>query len=96
MAEKKKPGIKKPKGPNKFTSNMKEIILDLCLDYSASGLLASDFAQLEPKDRIFMYEKFCQYTTPKMQAVAVTGEEERPITIEERLIELSQKPKTQE
>lgn len=88
----KKIGGRKAGTSNRITSAMRETILDLCNDYSASGLMASDFAQLGAKDRLYLFEKFCQYITPKMQAVAVSGDEENPITIEERLIELSKKP----
>ena len=38
-------------------------------EYSASGLMASDFASLEPKDRLYLAEKLTQYIVPKRQAV---------------------------
>ena len=88
----KKTGGRRPGSKNKISASMRETIIDLCHDYEASGLLLSDFNQLEPKERLFLFEKFCQYITPKMQAVAVSGDEERPITIEERLVELSKAP----
>ena len=58
-------------------------------DYQESGLMMDDFMKLEPKDRMMMAEKFIQYTTPKLQAVAVSGDGERHFTIEDKLVELA-------
>lgn len=68
----------------------KEVIVSLLSDYSNSGLMASDFMALEPKDRLVIAERLMQYTMPKMQATAIdlnTGEKEK--TIEDRLAELA-------
>lgn len=67
----------------------KEVIVSLLSDYSESGLMASDFMALDPKDRLVIAERLMQYYMPKMQATAIdltTGEKEK--TIEDRLAEL--------
>ena len=78
--------------PNKATSMTKEFLNNFLSDYAASGLMQSDFAQLEPRDRLTLAEKFVQYIMPKMQSVAVAGEGEKPVTIEARLQELAKIP----
>lgn len=83
----------RPKGAiNKVSRPVKEVISNLLSDYSNSGLMESDFAELEPKDRMQMAEKFIQYIMPKMQSVAMSGDAEKPVTIEARLAELARKP----
>ena len=81
--------------PNKTTSTIKSAIASLLDDYHKSGKMKEDFDAIEdPKDRLALAEKFMQYTTPKMQAVAFTDADEKPRTIEDMLITLS-KPKEQ-
>jgi hypothetical protein len=90
MAIGKKTGGRKKGTPNKATMLGKEVIVSLLSDYSNSGLMASDFMALEPKDRLVIAERLMQYTMPKMQATAIdlnTGEKEK--TIEDRLAELA-------
>lgn len=90
MATGKKTGGRKKGTPNKSTVMGKEAIVSLLSDYSASGLMASDFMTLDPKDRLLIAEKLMQYTMPKMQATAIdlkTSEHEK--TIEDRLVELA-------
>lgn len=88
-----KTGGRKKGTPNKVQHGMKEAAIRLLTMYSAQqepskdneegySLMEQDFLALDPKDRIAMSEKFMQYTTPKMQAVAITGDEEKPVTIE--------------
>lgn len=63
-------------------------------NYRESGLMDSDFMQLEPKDRLLITEKLMQYIMPKIQAVdmnMVADIKER--TIEDKLIALSQSMK---
>ena len=57
--------------------------------------MVRDFMELEPKDRLIIAEKLMQYTVPKLQAVELSTEEGKQLTIEERLIELS-KPRDSE
>lgn len=90
--ERKKYGGRVKGTPNKATMMGKKFIQDFLSSYSNSGLMESDFASLEPKDRLYVAEKFVQYIMPKMQSVAVAGENEKPVTIEARLKELAQIP----
>ena len=55
----------RPKGvPNKATTSMREKIGKFCNDNWEQ--VQSDFDELEPIDRIRTFEKFLQYTAPKM------------------------------
>ena len=85
-----KTGGRKPGVQNKSTSLVKQCLAKITSDYIDSGKLQEDLADLKPKDRLEMIEKLLQYTTPKMQSVAVSSDEEHPITIEEKLLDLSQ------
>lgn len=44
---------------------------------------------LEPKDRLAIAERLTQYVMPKMQAVSAEVNDQRNLTIEDRLRELS-------
>lgn len=55
--------------PNKKTVFGQEKIIRLLDDYCESGLMDSDFASLQPKERLFLAEKLTQYVVPKRQAV---------------------------
>lgn len=90
MAIGKKTGGRKKGTPNKSTTLGKEVIVSLLADYSASGLMTSDFMALDPKDRLVIAERLMQYTMPKMQATAIDiAPADREKTIEERLAELA-------
>lgn len=71
------------------------MVSELLDTYSNSGNMVRDFMELEPKDRLIIAEKLMQYTVPKLQAVELSTEEGKQLTIEERLIELS-KPRDSE
>ncbi|MBQ2703208.1 MAG: hypothetical protein IJF63_05050 [Alistipes sp.] len=75
--------------PNKATSMSKAVIADLLNTYSSSGLMSEDFMALEPKDRLAIAERLTQYVMPKMQAVSAEVNDQRNLTIEDRLRELS-------
>lgn len=75
--------------PNKATSMSKAVISDLLNTYSSSGLMSKDFRALEPKDRLAIAERLTQYVMPKMQAVSAEVNDQRNLTIEDRLRELS-------
>lgn len=76
--------------PNKATSITKAAISELLAEYQSSGKMKADFDAIEdPKDRLVIAEKMMQYVMPKMQSVAFTDADERPITIEDKLKELS-------
>ena len=54
----------RPRGvPNKITIDHREFINDLLC--SRIEKIKSDFDELEPKDRIMMYERLLQYIIPK-------------------------------
>ncbi len=91
MAKGKKTGGRSAGTPNKVTSISKSIIVEMLSDYYESGLMQSDFTKLKPVERITIAEKLMQYVMPKMQSVAVDVDPETTKTIEDRLIELSQK-----
>lgn len=79
---------------NKTTAVTKEVISDMLANYRESGLMYSDFMQLEPKDRLLITEKLMQYIMPKIQAVDMNMVAEvKERTIEDKLIALSQSMK---
>ena len=79
---------------NKTTAVTKEVISDMLANYRESGLMDSDFMQLEPKDRLLITEKLMQYIMPKIQAVDMNMVAEvKERTIEDKLIALSQSQK---
>ncbi len=92
MAKGKKTGGRVKGTPNKSTKTMREAAADLLENYQSSGLMFEDFKAIEPKDRLLIAEKLMQYTVPKLQAVALSTDADKQLTIEERLIELSQDP----
>lgn len=67
----------------------KTVISDLLNTYSSSGLMSADFMALEPKDRMAIAERLAQYVMPKMQSVSAEVNDQRTLTIEDRLRELS-------
>lgn len=90
MAVGKKTGGRQKGTPNKATMLGKGAICELLSDYSNSGLMASDFATLDPKDRLAIAEKLMQYVMPKMQSTSVDiTTEEKSKTIEDMLTDLA-------
>ncbi len=88
-----KTGGRQKGSENKVTKLNKLIITDMLQDYHDSGLMAQDFMELEPKDRISCAEKMMQYVLPKMQATSVDfGNAPTKITIEQELRTLSADP----
>jgi hypothetical protein len=76
--------------PNKITALTKATIAEMLANYKDSGLMDSDFLQLDPKDRLAIAEKLMQYTMPKIQSVEVDlAEGLKKRTIEDKLLELS-------
>ena len=87
-------GGRKAGTPNKVTKVSKELIAKLVGDYSASGLLDSDLAELDPKSRIDVMVKLMSFVLPKMQSVAFeAGGDQGDRTIEDDLISLVAKQK---
>ncbi len=90
MAVGKKTGGRQKGTPNKSTMLGKAAIVELLTDYSNSGLMSSDFAAIEPKERLTIAEKLMQYVMPKMQSTSIDiNSEEKKKTIEDTLVELS-------
>ena len=73
----------------KATTNIKVVVSKLTEDYYDSGLLAEDFAELEPKDRLDVFVKLLQYVMPKLQAVAADIQNNISTSIAERLAALA-------
>lgn len=60
----------RPKGtPNKTNAELRERISNFVSDRWEQ--FEGDFDDLEPKERMFFFEKLMAYTLPKLQAVAV-------------------------
>lgn len=90
MAAGNKTGGRQKGTPNKSTVLGKSAISQLLADYSNSGLLASDFASIDPKDRLYIAEKLMQYIIPKMQSTSVDiSSSDSSHTIEDTLAALS-------
>lgn len=73
----------------KATTNIKVVVSKLTDDYYSSGLLAEDFAELEPKDRLDVFVKLLQYVMPKLQAVAADIQSNTSTSLAERLAQLA-------
>ncbi len=86
-----KTGGRKKGTPNKTTAINKGIITNLIAEYSQSGLMAKDFRELEPKDRLNIAEKMMSYVIPKLQSVEASVDV-APATnmLAEKLIELAE------
>lgn len=90
----KKTGGRQKGSVNKTTAITKGVIADMLAKYKESGLMDSDFMQLESKDRLLIAEKLMQYVMPKIQSVDMNMMAEvKERTIEDKLIELSQSVK---
>lgn len=87
--KKKKTGGRVAGVPNKITQEMREAIRNLLNEYSDSGLMREDFCKLKPYERVTLAEKLLQYTTPKLQSVAIADNGERKLTIEHKLAQLA-------
>lgn len=90
MAKGKKTGGRVKGTPNKATVLGKTVIIDLLSEYNNSGQMTSDFAELEPKERLIIAERLMQYVLPKMQSTSVdVAMSEKRKTIEDSLAELA-------
>lgn len=64
----------RPKGtPNKATADLKSWINRLLNENQAQ--IMRDFRQLEPRERVQLFERFCAYVVPKQQAQSVNFEQ---------------------
>jgi hypothetical protein len=61
----------RPKGvPNKTTTDLRQWINNF-IDENR-GQIKKDWKSLEPKDRIFLFEKLLKYSLPTLQATSLT------------------------
>lgn len=69
--------------PNKVTGTVKEWIASLI--HKNREQMELDLAQLEPKDRLLIFERLMQYVVPKQQAVGIESQTPiaQPMTMEE-------------
>ena len=78
MSEKKmriKTGGRTAGTPNKVTTDLREVVKKLLEDNIDT--VKADFALLEPKDRITMFEKLLQYAIPKQREDTVIGKDDK-------------------
>ena len=85
----KKTGGRQKGSVNKVTNMSKAVISDLLTNYNSSGLMESDFMQLDGKDRITIAEKLMQYVMPKMQSVQGDIETHVKPSVADKLRQLS-------
>ncbi len=66
----------RPKGvPNKATIDLRQWINNF-IDENR-GQIKNDWKSLEPKDRIFLFEKLLKYSLPTLQATSLTTDFEK-------------------
>ena len=66
MAKGHKTGGREKGTPNKITADLRERIHDFLSENWQ--FIQDDFKKLDPKDRLFFYEKLLQYGLPKLQS----------------------------
>ena len=75
-----KTGGRKKGTPNKLNNNIKEWLNNFLLENKEQ--IENDFKLLQPKERLFLYEKLLAYIIPKSNSMNMTGNEtENQITI---------------
>lgn len=70
MTNRKKTGGRQKGTTNKLKRETKDWLNDLII--SNHSQMEKDIKALEPKERLQVFEKFMQYTIPKMQSVQTT------------------------
>lgn len=78
--------------PNKSTSSLREIISEHWQHYQDSGQFKKDLDALDPQTRAVVMERYAQYIAPKMKSVDMEVTAKVTHTIEDKLLELSEKP----
>jgi hypothetical protein len=68
-------GGRKPGKPNKATKDLRQWINDFI--GSQTDQIQKDWKQLEPKDRIVLFEKLLKYSLPTLQATSLTTDFEK-------------------
>jgi len=75
----------RPKGtPNRITGDLKKWVDEL-LNNNLSTI-EKDLEQLEPKDRILIFERFLQYAIPRQQQISVEAQIQAEYDAMERLL----------
>ncbi|HRO47330.1 hypothetical protein [Agriterribacter sp.] len=72
---KKGQGGRKPGAPNKATKDLRQWINSF-ID-SQTEQIQKDWKQLEPKDRIILFERLLKYSLPTLQATSLTTDFEK-------------------
>lgn len=81
----KKTGGRKPGSVNKTTAEARPQLTRTVVSYLQSEQFQEDIAQLEPKDRLLVMEKYASYVLPKLQATSFELTRETQVTIEDKL-----------
>ena len=76
MAKGIKTGGRNQGTPNKITKELRERISDFLKENWTQ--IEKDFHQLEPKERVILFERLLQYTIPRMQATELSMDEVKP------------------
>lgn len=84
----KKFGGRKKGTPNKVTQITRSLINDMAEQMRPQIL--QDIANLEPAERVKVFIKLCEFLVSKPQSVSLDLMTERKITIEDKLLALSQ------
>lgn len=85
----KKTGGRKAGTPNKVSAAVRGAIAKMLDEYFNSETFVRDIANLEPKERVAVMEKFAAYVSPKLQTTTLDMTVENKRTIEDKLSELS-------
>ncbi|MBF1559026.1 MAG: hypothetical protein HXO13_06660 [Prevotella salivae] len=80
-------GGRKKGTPNKTTQITRKVINDIAEGMQSQVM--KDLAQLEPADRVKVFIKLCEFLVSKPQTVSLDMTTERKITIEDKLLKLS-------
>lgn len=75
--------------PNKVSAKVRSVLANVTEEYYNSDRFKKDLADLEPKDRLMVIERFTNYVAPKLQSTTLEVDTETKKTIEDRLVELS-------
>ena len=75
--------------PNKVSAKVRSVLANVTEEYYNSECFKKDLADLEPKDRLMVIERFTNYVAPKLQSTTLEVDTETKKTIEDRLVELS-------
>lgn len=89
MAKGRKTGGRVKGTPNKAGKKTKDIINEIVADYIESGLMHSDFAALDSRDRLDIMIKLTKFVVPQPKEVALDINSPNTISIEDQLIKLS-------